>query len=355
MAAGKIDSSFLPNHHTDRSGTMSNPSGYAMAPCNSATPPQNASLNTGVTTTLTTSLRRSDSNVAIDHLTALPTELLQQVASHLSAHSIIALRTMNRAAAAKTFPNFVQTCLHGLTVQTTKVGVKQAMEFLRIEGASKVIIHVTFTSPATADIVKGSSPAGLPSPAEFKALLAQLPNATAVTILDNTTHSFPAYNLACILATRPVQLTELTLDGCAMPNLTLNRLLFAHSKTLRYLVLRNVHLSTKRTSSSPSSFKSILTMLIVDHYLDRVVFDTVSEGDTYEPIVMISQQALDTQRVPSHYLTRAWPLKTGEPQQYTMSTHFASMSGVNGVWEALKGIVFRRFGMSDKLRPRPRH
>jgi hypothetical protein len=91
------------------------------------------------------------SNTGPDRLTTLPAGLLQQVASNLSAHSILALRTMNKTAAAHTFPNFVQTCLHSLTIETTKAGVKQALECLQTQGASQATTHVIFTSPPTAN------------------------------------------------------------------------------------------------------------------------------------------------------------------------------------------------------------
>lgn len=345
FTAGKIDTFFLPNHHTDRSGTMSNPSGFAMAHCNSASPPQSTSLNTAVMTTLMTDFRQTNLRIPTDHLTALPTELLQQVVSHLSAHSIIALRTLNKAAATKTFPCFVEKCLHSLTIQTTKVGFKQALEYLQIPGASEATTHVTFTSRPSADGSKSASFAGIACQVELKALLAQLPNVTSITIRENTVHGLCSYLLCCLLATTKPQLTELTLDGCALPGSTIGRLLSAHSETLSYVAFRNVHLLTK---SFP--FSDIFTIMFLSPSLERVVLESLSEGIHASPIVMISLQALNTQRVPTDFIARKWTVRSGEPQQYTMAADLASMTGANGVQAGILGINTGRFVMPVTLR-----
>ena len=316
---------------------MSNPSGSAMALCNSTSPPQSTSVNPTVMPGLMNISRMDNLTIDSDHLTTLPTELLQQVASHLSAHSILALRTLNQAAATKTFPNFVATCLHSLTVQKTKVGVKQVLQYLQILGTSKAITHVTFTSPPTTDGLKSTSLASIPSQAELKALLTQLPNATSVTIREGTVHGLMSFNIACLLANMSTPLTELTLDGCDIPGSTVLRLLTAHSATLRYVALRNVHILTKTVP-----LKRILTMLLIDCSLNRLVLDSLSEGDK-KTVALIGLQALNALRAPANYITRAWTSKSGEPQQYTMAAHLASMTGTGGVRFGLRGIVTGRF------------
>ena len=317
---------------------MSNPSGFAMALCKSASPPQTTSVDAAVMPILMNVLKMDNLTVT-DHLTALPTELLEQVASHLSAHSICALRTMNRAAAAKTLPIFEKKCLHSLTIQTTSDGVKQALEYLQLPGASKITTHVTFTSPPTTDGLKSTQLAINPSSAQIKALLAYLPNAQAITIRESAEYSTGCFFLACCFTTnaKSNQLTELTLDGCDLPGSTLLRLLTAHSATLRYVALRNVHLLT---NSVP--IQDVFKTLVTTSSLDRLVLDSLSEGDT-QKMPFISARALNTQRVPANYITRAWTSKSGEPQQYTMAAHPASMTGTDGVRAGLRGIVTGRF------------
>jgi hypothetical protein len=319
------------------SGTMSKPSAFAMVLCNSTSPPQPTSVNAAVMPLLMKALRMDNLTIATDHLTELPTELLQQVASHLSAHSIKALRTMNRAAATKTLLNFEATCLHSLTIQTTSVGVKQALEYLQIPEASKVTTHVTFTSPPTTDDLQRTMFNSNPSPAEIKALLAYLPNAQAITIRESDEYSLCSYNVCCVLVKSNNLLTELTLDGCALPGSTLSRLLTAHSKTLRYVALRNVQLLA---NSVP--LQDIFRKIVTTCSLNRVVLASLSEGDT-QKMPFISPRALSTQSVPAKYITRAWTSKSGEPQQFTMAAHLATMTGIDGVRAGLRGIVTGRF------------
>jgi hypothetical protein len=335
---GWYDRVFLPtkpNHPTERSGTMSNPSGFAMALCKSASPPQNTSLNTvAVMATLTTDLRVPNLSIASpDRLTSLPVELLQQVASNLSPCSIMALRTTNKAAATKAFTNFVGTCLRSMTIRTTKVDVKQALEHLQIEGTNKAITHVTFMC------IKSISLADIPSQAELKALLAQLPNATSITIRQNTLLSVSSWGICSLLTTTSTPLTELTIDGCALPGFAVLRLLRAHSRTLSYVALRNVHLLTRTTP-----WDKILTMLLTNRSLDRLVLHSLSEGDT-TPLCCISDQALIAQRVPADYMIRAWTCRSGKPQQYSMSSYLASMAGTCGVRGGIRGILTGRFLM----------
>jgi hypothetical protein len=324
-----------PNHPTDRSGTMSNPSGFPMALCNSAPPPQNTSLNTvAVMATLVTDLRVANLSIASpDRLTSLPAELLHQVASNLSPCSIMALRTTNKAAAAKTSTNFVGTCLRSMTIRTTKVDVKQALEHLQIDGTNKAVTHVTFMC------IKSISLADIPTQAELKALLAQLPNATSITIREKTILSVSSWGICSLLTTTSTPLTELTIDRCALPGAAVFQLLRAHSGTLSYVALRNVHLFTRTTP-----WNKILTMLLTARSLDRLVLHSLSEGDT-TPLCCIRDEALNTQRVPADYLIRAWTCRSGKPQQYSMSSYLASMAGTYGVRGGIRGILSERFLM----------
>jgi hypothetical protein len=72
------------------------------------------------------------------------------------------------------------------------------------------------------------------------------------------------------------------------------------------------------------------------------VLASLSEGDT-QKMPFISAQALSTQRVPAKHITRAWTSKSGEPQQFTMAAHLATMTGIDGVRAGLRGIVTGRF------------
>lgn len=146
---------------------------------------------------LMTILRMDNLTIDPDHLTTLPTELLQQVASHLSAHPILALRTLNKAAVAKTFPSFVATCLHSLTVQTTKAGVKQALQYLQTPGTSKATTHVTFTSPPTTDGLKSTSLASQDTNTEF-----ERQSDFNVTIQDRSVNS--KYSISYTLVSFPI-------------------------------------------------------------------------------------------------------------------------------------------------------
>jgi hypothetical protein len=271
---------------------MSNPSGLAMTLGNSASSLQKASMNSiAVMTTLMTNLRMTNLSIASpDRLTSLPTELLQQVASNLSPCSVMALRSTNKAAAAKTFTNFVETCLRSMTIHTTKVGVQQALKHLQTNGANKATTHVTFIPHAT-DNLGSTLCAGIPSQADLQTLLAQLPNAASITIRDGSEHGLGmnGYRMCLALTATSTHLTGLTLDGCALPGSTLLQLLSTHSGTLRYVALRNVQLLTTGTP-----FKTTLTMLATDCSLDRLVLDTLSEGDA-ETMSFISDQALNAQ------------------------------------------------------------
>jgi hypothetical protein len=188
LTVNVIDSSFLPNPSSDRPRNMSQYSGLAMTPGKSVPSPQGTSPNTvAAITTLMTNLSTS-SSAGPDRLTSLPMELMQQVASNLSAHSVMALRITNKTAAAKTFTNFVETCLYSLTIQTTTAGVNYALRFLKFRGASKATTHVTFTAPPTIYGPRSTSLAGVPSQADLQTLMAQLPNAVSIMIRDNTLH-----------------------------------------------------------------------------------------------------------------------------------------------------------------------
>jgi len=125
-----------------------------------------------------------------------------------------------------------------------------------------------------------------------------------------------------------------------MPGSTLLRLLTAHSATLSYVALCNVELT------DGTLFKTVLLMLLSTCSLDRLVLDSLSEGDAYEqPIVMISRQALNTQRVPTDHVTRVWTANSppSTSQQYTVAAYLATMTGVEGVRRGLRGIISRRF------------
>jgi hypothetical protein len=83
-------------------------------------------------------------------------------------------------------------------------------------------------------------------------------------------------------------------------------------------------------------------MLLIDCSLNRLVLDSLSEGDK-KTVALIGRQALNSLRAPANYITRAWTSKSGEPQQDTMAAHLASMTGTGGVRFGLRGIVTGRF------------
>lgn len=317
---------------------MSHHNGLAMTSGKSVPSPQSTGSNSAAT--IGTLKNPSMSSAGSDRLTSLPAELLQQVASNLSAHSIMALRSTNKAAATKTFTNFVDICFYHLPVQTTKAGINQALEDLQIQGASKATTHVTFTSDLTNDGHRSKLIASTPSQASLKALPAQLPKLTSITIRDGTTHGLNTWNICCAIASTSIQLTELTLDSCAVPGSTLLRLLNTHCATLTYVAFRGLQLTDS------TAVKTVIMKLPSAQLLDRVVLDSLSNSVRFGgKLVMISRQALNTQREPVDYVTRAWTSRTspGTPQQYTMAEHHASMTGVEGVRRGIRGILSGRF------------
>jgi len=340
LTASMIDSSFSSISSPDRSGTMSQHSRLALTLGKSVPQPQGTSPNIVAAITTRMANLSTSPSTGPDRLTSLPAELLQQVASYLSPYSVMALRITNKAASDKTFINFIETCLHSLTVQTTAPGVKFALRSLKIQGASKATTRMTFMYPPTTDSLRSTSLAGIPSQADLKALLAQLPNATSITIRDNTAHGLNVWKLCSALTTTPTKLTHLTLDSCAMPGSTLLQLLSAGSETLSYVALRNIHLTDS------TSFKTVLLLLVQSCSLNRLVLDSLSKGDSREQtITMISRQALNTQRFPADHVTRTWTslIPPGIAQQYTMSASLATMTGVDGVRRGLRGILSGRF------------
>lgn len=209
-----------------------------------------------------------------DLVTALPTELFQSIASHLNADSIKSLRLANKAAAAKSQFNFVETCRQSMTIDMTKVGIRRGLHNLQKEFVGASTKQVTFTTFSTekGTLQNGSRPnsrINLPANGDVKAVLEHVPNVTNIVLRDTTSGGSLVPQSVCkALATTPrAKLTDLTIDGCTVDCKALKSLLNAHRSTLSCLLLRNL------TITNGNFTYTFLSKLGTDFKLTRLVLD----------------------------------------------------------------------------------
>jgi hypothetical protein len=190
-----------------------------------------------------------------DRLTTLPAEILQSVASNMGGKSLLRLRLANRSACAKTNHNFLHTFLHTVIISTTKSGIKRGLRGLQIENPNTATKVVKFTQPYSLNddddvAVFGSgsksrpyyTQSDTPSKGDIKALVKHMPNVNTIVMRDDTLESeVPQFLCRSLTAAPHIQLTDLTIHGAKLSGKVLIGLLSAHKKTLRSVVLRNIH------------------------------------------------------------------------------------------------------------------
>jgi hypothetical protein len=277
-------------------------------------------------------------------VTALPTEIFQSIASNLSADSIRAFRLTNKAAAAKSQFNFVDTCRQSMTIDMTKVGVRRGLHNLRSEFVSASTKHVTFTTFSTPQgtLQNGSranARVNLPANGDIKAVMDHTPNVTSIVLRDTTSGKSLVTQFVCkALATSPrAKLTDLTIDGCTVGCKTLTSLLSVHRLSLCCLVLRNL------TITDGDFTYAFLSKLGTDFGLTRLVLDQLctTSGEcfqVYHPSKLFrvtrgsywyeSAEVLEYQCNDCHNLQRC-----------VLRQNSASMAGHAGVQKGIARIV----------------
>jgi hypothetical protein len=215
-----------------------------------------------------------------DRLTTLPAEILQSVASNMGRKSLLRLRLANRSACAKTNHNFLHTFLHTVIISTTKSGIKRGLRGLQIENPNTATKVVKFTQPYSLNddddvAVFGSgsksrpyyTQSDTPSKGDIKALVKHMPNVNTIVMRDDTLESeVPQFLCRSLTAAPHIQLTDLTIHGAKLSGKVLIGLLSAHKKTLRSVVLRNIHATdgpfVKEMIETLSSVFGLTTLVI---------------------------------------------------------------------------------------------
>jgi hypothetical protein len=142
-------------------------------------------------------------------------------------------------------------------ISTTKSGIKRGLRGLQIENPNTGTKVVKFTQPYSLNddddvVVFGSgsksrpyySQSDTPSKGDIKALVKHMPNVNTIVMRDDTLESKVPQFLCRALTVAPrIQLTDLTIHGAKLSGKVLIGLLSAHKKTLRSLVLRNIHVT----------------------------------------------------------------------------------------------------------------
>lgn len=304
-------------------------------------------------------------------LTALPTELMQNVVSNLDAKSIQALRITNKAAAAKCHFSYVKTNLHSLKIDMTKIGMRRGLTNLKQDFVSETTKQVTFATSSThmGTLTNGArrgARVNSPAKGDLDAILHHMPNVTAIVVrdtsYDNTIFTTIGYGPAslnrnslrrdtrcnsvvpqsvctALAAALRTNLRDLTIDGCSISAKTLKSLLLAHRKTLRYLVLRDVIFTDR------SFTHAFLKTLAEDFCLDRFVLDGVrnngARGKLFEVykatalnIVGVLPTEWDYFMVHEHECEDCHKF-----QRYCIIEFTASMTGHAGVQQGIAKIL----------------
>jgi hypothetical protein len=149
----------------------------------------------------------------------------------------------------------VHTFLHSVTISTTKSGIKRSLRALQIENPNTATKVVKFTQPYGLNdddgvVVFGSGSnsrpyythANIPSKGDIKAVIKHMPNVNTIVMRDDTLKSeVPQFLCQALTAAPRMQSTDLIIHGAKLSGKVLIGLLSAQKKTLRSLVLRNVH------------------------------------------------------------------------------------------------------------------
>lgn len=276
-----------------------------------------------------------------DRLSALPMEIMQRVVSNLNANDIRNMRLANRTTCTKNTFDFVKNCLHSLKIDFSKVGFRRGLHNLQIDFASTATKQVTFIQAKDSNgyIANGSRPntrVNIPSNADIKAVVNNLPNVNTIVIRDTTKQSIVPQALCHALSMAPrTQLGDLTIDGCTMSSKVLISFLKAHSKTLRYLVLRDIRCTDGAFANK------LFTALSSGFGLTRLIIDSLYQ-DKNAVVVGAPQRVLSALRLRCIKFENTCS-ECGNSQTYTLDGTLASMTGHRGVELGLAKILTRDF------------
>ncbi|GAB7336273.1 hypothetical protein MBLNU13_g09028t2 [Cladosporium sp. NU13] len=254
-----------------------------------------------------------------DLVTILPSEIFQGVASSLDANSIKALRLTNKAAAAKSQFNFVETCRQSMTIDMTKVGIRRGLHNLQKEFAACSV--------------------NLPAKGDVKAVLGHAPNVTNITLQDTTSGAglVPRFVCKALATLSRAKLADLTIDGCTVDCKTLKNLLNAHRQTLRWLVLRHL------TITDGNFTYAFLSILGTDFGLTRLVLgqlhNTAGRCFTVQHPSKLNGFAVGNYGTENMLLHENQCNDCHDLQRYLLREDMASMTGHAGVQEGIAMIV----------------